>query len=177
MLVTVGRVGRAHGIRGDVSVEVRTDVPELRFAEGAVLTTVPAAAGPLTVSRVRWHGDRLLVRFKGVPDRTAAERLRGVLLQADVDEQERTGEPDEFPDHRLVGLSVRTPDGTKVGEISEVVHLPGHDLLAVRRADRAEVLVPFAAEIVPEVDLDEGQVTIDPPPGLLDPPEAQEAGE
>lgn len=177
MLVTVGRVGRAHGIRGDVSVEVRTDVPELRFAEGTVLATEPAAAGPLTVSRVRWHQYRLLVRFAGVPDRTAAAALRGVLLLADVDEHERTDDPDEFPDHRLVGLPVQTSDGMRVGEVAEVVHLPGQDLLAVRRPDGGEALVPFVAEIVSEVDLERGRVTIDPPPGLLDPEDAQEAAE
>lgn len=177
MLVTVGRVGRAHGIRGDVAVEVRTDVPEARFAEGTVLATEPAAAGPLTVSQVRWHRDRLLVRFAGVPDRSAAEALRGVQLLADVDEREATGDPDEFPDHRLVGLPVQTRDGTRIGEVGEVVHLPGHDLLAVRRPGRAEALVPFVAEIVPDVDLDRGLVTVDPPPGLLDPDDAQEAAE
>ncbi|MFW6092044.1 MAG: ribosome maturation factor RimM [Actinomycetota bacterium] len=177
MLVTVGRVGRAHGIRGELAVEMRTDVPEKRFTEGAVLSTDPAAAGPLTVSRVRWHGDRLLVRFAGVPDRSAAERLRGVELLADVDEREATEDPDEFPDHRLVGLVVQTRDGTRVGEVGEVVHLPGHDLLAVRGPGGGETLVPFVAEIVPEIDLDRGLVTINPPPGLLDPEDMQEAGE
>lgn len=168
MLVTVGRIGRAHGIRGDVTVDVRTDSPEARFAAGAVLTTDPAAAGPLTVAHTRWHSGRLLVQFRGIRDRNGAEALRGVHLLADLDESERPEDPDEFFDHQLEGLTVRLGDGSVVGEVAEVVHLPGHDLLAVRRPDGTEALVPFVADIVPEIDVDAGHVLVDPPPGLLD---------
>lgn len=167
MLVTVGVITRAHGIRGDVAVDVRTDSPERRFIDGAVLITEPAQAGPLTIARTRWHSGRLLVQFAGVPDRTAAERLRGVRLLAEVDERERPEDPDEYYDHQLTGLSVRMPDGTPVGEVAEVIHLPGQELLAVRRVDGGEVLVPFVTAIVPKVDLDAGEVVVDPPPGLL----------
>lgn len=168
MLVTVGRIGRAHGIRGDVAVDVRTDSPEVRFATGAVLTTAPAAAGPLRVARSRWHSGRLLVLFEGVRDRSGAEALRGVHLLADVDETEQPEDPEEFYDHQLAGLTVRTLDGIVIGEIAEVVHLPGHDLLAVRRPGGREALVPFVAAIVPEIDLAAGHVLVDPPEGLLD---------
>jgi 16S rRNA processing protein RimM len=173
MLVLVGLVVRAHGVRGELAVDVRTDSPEHRFADGAVLTTEPAPAGPLIVARTRWHSGRLLVQFAGVRDRTAAEALRGVRLLADVDERERPGDPDEFYDRQLVGLAVRTGDGTPVGEVADVVHLPGQDLLAVRQPDGQDVLVPFVAAIVPAVDLDAGELVVDPPPGLLDssPPE------
>jgi 16S rRNA processing protein RimM len=170
MLVTVGRIGRAHGIRGDVAVDVRTDTPDVRFAAGAVLTTDPAAAGPLIVASTRWHSGRLLVHFRGVRDRSGAEALRGVHLLADVDESEQPDDPEEFYDHQLAGLAVRLRDGTVIGTVVEVVHLPGHDLLAVRRPDGREALVPFVAAIVPEVDIDAGQVLLDPPAGLLDEP-------
>lgn len=168
MLVTVGVITRAHGVRGDVAVDVRTDSPEQRFADGAVLTTEPARAGPLTVVRTRWHSGRLLVQFAGVTDRTEAETLRGVRLLADIDERERPEDPDEYYDHQLTGLSVRTTDGTSVGEVADVVHLPGQDLLAVHREHGGEALIPFVTAIVPRVDLDAGEIVIDPPPGLLD---------
>lgn len=168
MLVTVGRVGRAHGIRGEVSVEVRTDSPELRFADGARLTTEPAGAGPLVVGHTRWHSGRLLVRFDGVSDRAVAEGLRGVRLLADVGEGERLDDPDEFFDHQLVGLRAVTTTGDAVGDITDVLHPPGQDLLVVRRPDNREALVPFVADIVPEVDIAAGRVVLDPPVGLLE---------
>lgn len=166
MLVTVGVIGRAHGVRGDVAVDVRTDSPEVRFARGAALATEPPQAGPLTVAKIRWHSGRLLVQFAGVANRSAAETLRGVRLLADVDERERPADPEEYYDHQLTGLSVRTEDGTLIGEVVDVVHLPGQDLLAVKRAV-GEVLVPFVTAIVPTVDLDAKEIVIDPPPGLL----------
>jgi 16S rRNA processing protein RimM len=175
VLVTVGRVGRAHGIHGEVSVEVRTDSPEVRFADGTQLSTEPVAAGPLTVAKTRWHSGRLLVLFEGVGDRDVAERLRGVLLRAEIPDGEQPDDPDEFFDHQLVGLEVVTTEGAAVGEVAEVLHLPGQDLLAVRRADATEVLVPFVGQIVPEVDVAAGRVVIDPPRGLLDEADAEEA--
>lgn len=168
MLLVVGRLGRPHGIRGELTVEVRTDEPELRLAVGAVLTTDPVAAGPLTVAAAHWHGDRLLLSFEGVADRTAAEALRGVLLQADIDPAQAPQDPAEYYDRQLVGLRVVLADGTEVGELVEVVHLPGQDLLAVRREGRPEALVPFVAELVPTVDLATGRIVIAPPPGLLE---------
>ena len=171
MDVVVGRIGRPHGLRGQVSVEVRTDDPERRLAPGMTVRTDPAAAGPLTITDGRVHSGRLLLTFEGVLDRSAAELLRGVLLVADVDPAERPEDPDEFYDHQLVGLDVETVEGTRVGAVAEVLHLPGQDVLAVRRADAddtAEVLVPFVSEMVPVVDLAAGRVVIDPPPGLLD---------
>ena len=166
--VVVGRIGRAHGIKGDVTVDVRTDEPELRFAPGTVLLTEPEPLGPLTVVDARVHSGRLLVRLEGVDDRTAAGVLRGALLQVDIDPSERPEDPEEFYDHQLVGLAVRTTAGVAVGEVVEVLHLPGQDVLAVRRPEGGEALVPFVAAIVPEVDLDGRTVIVDPPPGLLD---------
>jgi 16S rRNA processing protein RimM len=167
--VVVGRIGRPHGVTGEVSVEVRTDDPDRRLAPGSVLRTDPPAAGPLTVTSGRVHSGRLLLTFDGCDDRTSAERLRNVLLLVDVDPDERPEDPEEFYDRQLVGLRVETVDGAHVGELREMLHLPGQDVLAVHRADDgSEVLIPFVHEIVPEVDLDAGRIVVDPPPGLLD---------
>jgi len=157
----VGRVGRAHGIKGDVAVEVRTDAPELRFADGAVLRT---ERGPLTVRTTVWHSGRLLVRFDGVADRTAAEALSGLELRIAADERGEAGDGAWWDDD-LVGLAARTPAGAVLGEVTDVVH-SAQDLLAVTTADGREVLVPFVAAIVPTVARD--HVVVDAPPGLFE---------
>jgi len=168
--VVVARVGRPHGIKGEVSVEVRTDDPDGRLAPGTVLRTEPAAAGPLTIVTGRVHSGRLLLTFEGCTSRSGAERLRNVLLVADVDPDERPEDPDEYFDRHLVGLRVETLDGDPVGELAEMLHLPGQDVLVVRRNDGSESLVPFIAQFVPEVDLEGGRIVVDPPEGLLDEP-------
>ena len=171
--LVVGRIIRPHGIRGEVSVEVRTDAPGQRFATGSVLATDPAAAGPLTVESTRWHTGHLLVRFAGVGDRNAAEPLRGVWLTVSSDDVRPSGDADEFPDYQLVGLAVETTAGEPVGIVADVLH-HGQDLLVIEsagssgRAGRGEVLVPFVAAIAVEVDLPAGRLVIDPPPGLLE---------
>jgi 16S rRNA processing protein RimM len=170
--LVVGRIGRAHGIKGEVTVEVRTDEPELRLGPGAELATDPASAGPLTIESGKVHSGRLLLRFAGVDDRNAAEALRNVLLIADVDPEELPEDPEEFYDHQLMDLDVVTVDGTEVGRISEISHLPYQDLLVVTRPDGSEVMIPFVEEIVPEIDLEEQRAVINPPPGLLDEAEA-----
>ncbi|MFJ2956708.1 ribosome maturation factor RimM [Streptomyces sp. NPDC087270] len=175
MQLVVGRIGRAHGIKGEVSVEVRTDEPELRLAPGAVLATDPAATGPLTIATGRVHSGRLMLRFEGVSDRNGAEALRGTMLIAEVDPEQTPEDPEEFYDHQLIDLDVVTVDGREVGRITEVSHLPYQDLLVVARTGGGEVLVPFVMEIVPEIDLDAQRAVIDPPPGLLDEADAQVA--
>ncbi|MET9414100.1 ribosome maturation factor RimM [Streptomyces klenkii] len=175
MQLVVGRIGRAHGIRGEVTVEVRTDEPELRLGPGAVLATDPASAGPLTIESGRVHSGRLLLRFAGVGDRTAAEALRNTLLIAEVDPEEVPEDPEEFYDHQLMDLEVVTVDGTVVGRISEISHLPSQDLFIVERPDGSEVMIPFVSEIVTEIDLDEQRAVIDPPRGLIDADEAEVA--
>ncbi|WP_042373979.1 ribosome maturation factor RimM [Streptacidiphilus neutrinimicus] len=172
MQLIVGRIGRAHGIKGDVTVEVRTDEPELRLGPGAVLMTDPSSAGPLTVASGKVHSGRLLLRFEGVNDRNGAEALRGTLLIAEIDPEDSPEDPDEYYDHQLVGLDVVLTDGTVVGELTEVLHLPYQDLLTVLRPDGTEVLVPFVSEIVPEIDLEAQRAVITPPPGLIDAAEA-----
>ncbi|MGW2596742.1 ribosome maturation factor RimM [Streptomyces klenkii] len=175
MQLVVGRIGRAHGIRGEVTVEVRTDEPELRLGPGAVLATDPASAGPLTIESGRVHSGQLLLRFAGVGDRTAAEALRNILLIAEVDPEETPEDPEEFYDHQLMDLEVVTVDGTVVGRISEISHLPSQDLFIVERPDGSEVMIPFVSEIVTEIDLDEQRAVIDPPRGLIDADEAEVA--
>ena len=220
MQLVVGRVTRPHGVRGEVSVEVRTDDPDLRFSVGRVMATDPAAAGPLTVESVRWHSGRLLIRFDGIADRNQAEELRGTWLTLDSAEAGPTGDPDEFHDHELIGLAVVTTSGEPVGRVTDVRHF-GQDLLVIEPAparspagpeagpdeagpDEAgpagvgpvpagpaqagrgpggpalagrarpggglgtELLVPFVAAIVPEVNVAAGRLVIDPPPGLLE---------
>ncbi|MGW7447249.1 ribosome maturation factor RimM [Kitasatospora sp. NPDC054795] len=176
MQLVVGRIGRAHGIRGDVSVEVRTDEPELRLGPGAVVLTDPASVGPLTVESGRVHSGRLLLRFAGVKDRNAAEALRGTVLISEVDPEESPEDPEEYYDHQLIGLDVVLLDGTLVGELTEVLHLPYQDLLTVEKADGTEVLVPFVSQIVPTIDLENQRAVITPPPGLIDPERADVAG-
>lgn len=168
MQLVVARIGRAHGIKGEVTVEVRTDEPELRLAPGAVLATDPPLARPLTIEHGRVHSGRLLLCFEGVRDRTAAEALRNTLLIAEIDPEERPADPEEFYDHQLADLEVVTRAGTYVGRVEEVGHPPGQDLLVVRREDGGEALIPFVTEIVPDVDLAAQRIVVDPPPGLLE---------
>ncbi|MFR9731299.1 ribosome maturation factor RimM [Saccharopolyspora sp. MS10] len=169
-VLAVGRVVKPHGVRGEVVVDVRTDSPELRFAPGAVLGVQRRGAAvpdSLTVTAARPHAGRLLVRFESVDGMDEAERLRGATLTVGADELEATEDPDEFHDHELEGLRVELPTGDEVGVVREVVHTPGGELLSVRTPEGVERLVPFVAEIVPEVDLAGGRVVVDPPEGLL----------
>ena len=165
MLVVIGRIGRAHGIRGELNVEIRTDEPERRFAPGS---SIICGGRTLTVESSRHHSGRLIVAFDGVPDRTAAEHLHGSILEAEVDETERPDDPDEFYDHQLVGLRVHRPDDTVVGTVTSVVHLPEQDTLVVD-ADGREVLIPFVTALVPTVEVAEGYVRLADVAGLLDP--------
>jgi 16S rRNA processing protein RimM len=165
--VVVGRIGRPQGVRGEVTVEVRTDDPELRYAAGSVLLTDPAERGPLTVASARDHGGRLVVLFEGVVDRTAAEALRDTLLHVRVADLEPIADPDEFHDFELRGLAAELADGRPLGTVTDVVHLPHGDVLAIDR-DGAELLVPFVRAMVPVVDVPGGRVVVDPPEGLLD---------
>lgn len=178
MELVVGRVAKSHGIRGEIAVEVRTDEPDARFAVGAVLRgrrPRGSVTSPYTVEAVREHSGRLLLRLAGVDDRTSADALRGLLFLVDSADLPPSDDPDAFYDHELTGLTALLTDGTAVGTVADVVHTVGGELLTVRRdgSGAAEVLVPFVAEIVTEVAVSDGTVTIDPPAGLFD---ADEAG-
>ena len=171
--VVVGRIGRPHGLRGELTVELRTDEPERRWVAGARLRAEAPrgssfTASSLVVESVRWHQGTLLVRFEGVADRTAAEAVRDVVVHALVDAHERPEDPEEYYDHQLVGLGVLDEAGARIGEVIELVH-GAQDLLVVRTPDGRDALVPFVAALVPRVDLDEGVVVVADRPGLVSP--------
>ena len=170
MELVVGRVAKAHGVTGEVVVDVRTDDPEIRFARGNTLRAKGFRGRPdgsYTIESVRPHGGRLLVRLTGVADRDSADALRGTLFVVDSDDLPPIADADEYYDHQLEGLRVRTVDGVEVGVVAEVLHTAAGELLSVTRADGSEVLVPFVTAIVPTVSLSDGVVEIDPPDGLL----------
>ena len=161
--VVVGRIGRAHGLKGEVFVEPRTDEPERRFAAGA---TLRSSSGSLTVAGSRTHSGKLVVRFEEIDGRTAAEAARGTELTCLVDPTELPDDPEEFYDHQLVGLRVETTAGEVVGELDRVEHGAAQDLLVIRTPER-EILFPFVSVFVPEVDLAGRRLVIDDQPGLL----------
>ena len=166
MLRIVARVGRAHGLRGEVSVAVRTDVPKLRFRPGAVFVTEPASAGPLTLAAARDHSGVWLLRFAGIDTREGAEGLRGTDLLLEIASSD---EPDAWYEHQLVGLRAVHVDGSALGEVIRLDAGAAQDLLVVRpRGGGHEVLVPFVSALVPQVDLPGGRVVLDPPGGLFD---------
>jgi 16S rRNA processing protein RimM len=170
MDLVVGRVVRAHGVTGEVVVEVRTDDPDTRFAPGTTLRARPSRGGPerdYVVDSAREHSGRLLVRLDGVADRSAADSLRGTLFVVDSADLPPIEEPDEFYDYQLEGLQVVTTTGTPVGSVAEVLHTAAGELLSVR-SEAGEVLVPFVSAIVTSVSLADQTIEIDPPEGLLE---------
>ena len=170
MDLVVGRVVRAHGVTGELVVEVRTDDPDTRFSPGTTLRAKPSRGGPerdYVVDSAREHSGRLLVRLDGVADRTAADSMRGTLFLVDSADLPPIEEPDEFYDHQLEGLRVVTTTGTPVGSVAEVLHTAAGELLSVRTED-GEVLVPFVSAIVTAVSLTDQTIEIDPPEGLLE---------
>jgi 16S rRNA processing protein RimM len=178
MELVIGRIGKPHGVRGELVVEVRTDSPEERFAIGSVLH----ARGPreratrdYVVEDARGHSGRLLLALAGVEDRTAAEALRGKLFVVDTEELPPSDDPDEYYDHQLQGLRAVTVAGDEIGTVAEVLHSSAGELLAVKDAAGREILIPFVLAIVPEISLAAGTVTIDPPKGLLNLDEADNA--
>lgn len=172
--VVVGRIGKPHGIRGEVTVDVRTDEPERRFAEGAELRAQPPKGSAsrltsLTVRGVRWHQGVMLAAFEELTDRDTAEAARGIVLHASIPRDERPEDPDEFYEHQLVGLSAYDERGTRLGEVTRLVHGGAQDLLSIRTADGRDALVPFVSALVPEVDLAGGRVVVADRPGLVSP--------
>ena len=167
MEYVVARIGRPHGVRGEVTVELRTDSPELRFFPGSVLRTDPAAAGPLTVATARFHQETLLVAFEGVTGREGVEALRGTLLLVDVADGAEPEEEDAWYPHQLRGLPAATPSGVPLGTVRDLLTGLAQDLLVVRGTDGEDVLVPFVAALVPLVDVAGGRVVVDPPLGLF----------
>jgi len=170
MDLVVGRVVRAHGVTGEIVVEIRTDDPDTRFAPGTTLRAKPSRGGSerdYVVDSAREHSGRLLVRLDGVADRGAADAMRGTLFIVDAADLPPIEEPDEFYDHQLEGLQVVTTTGTPVGSVAEVLHTAAGELLSVR-SEAGEILVPFVSAIVTSVSLADRTIEIDPPEGLLE---------
>jgi 16S rRNA processing protein RimM len=167
----VGRLTKAHGLKGAIKVELYTDDPGRRFVPGAVFTLQVPTSSPwhgktLELIELKWFNSHAVAFFKDVPDRSAAEKLIKAILWVDQDLDEPSDEEDAWFDHQLVGLSVMR-DGVKVGMVSLVDHLPAQDLLHVT-TDAGEVLVPFVKAIVPAVDIAAGTLTVTPPTGLFE---------
>jgi 16S rRNA processing protein RimM len=179
----VGRLVKAHGLKGALKVELYTDDPARRFTPGAtftlqVPTTSPWHGKSLELVELRWYNTHAVAFFKDVVDRTGAESLVKAILWVEQDASELPVEEDAWYDHQLVGLAVLR-DGVRVGTVNRIDHLPAQDLLTVKTAD-GEVLVPFVKAIVPSVDIEGGTLTVTPPPGLFeqlpdDEPEAEAA--
>jgi 16S rRNA processing protein RimM len=173
--VVVGRIGKPHGLHGEVTVDVRTDEPDQRFAAGTRLHH-PAHAGPaavraagtLTVSSTRWHSGVLLVRFDEIADRDAAEAARGIVLHLHIPADSSPADPEEFYAHQLVGLTAVDLDGRVLGEVTGLTS-GAQDLLTIRTADGRDALVPFVAALVPEVDLAARRIVVADRPGLVSP--------
>lgn len=164
MRLMVAKLGKAQGLKGEVTAQIHTDNPEDRFAAGAVLATEPETAGPVTIVSSRRANGRWFLTLAGVNDRTAAEGLRGVELFIDATESD---EEDAWYEHELAGLRAELLDGTVVGKIVGLQHLPAHDVLVLHEVDGPRTLVPFVTAIVPTVDIAGGRVVLDPPGGLL----------
>jgi 16S rRNA processing protein RimM len=172
--VVVGRIGKPHGLRGEVTVDVRTDEPERRFARGSTLRAEPppgsaSSLRSLTVVASRRHQAVLLVTFEELTDRSAAEGARGILLHATIPAGESPDDPDEYYDHQLVGLEAFDVEGNALGTVAGIVHGGAQDLLRVDTSDGREALVPFVKALVPEVDVAGGRVVIADRPGLVTP--------
>jgi 16S rRNA processing protein RimM len=167
----VGRLLKAHGLKGAIKLELYTDDPDRRFVPGAVFSLQVPTSSPwhgktLELVELRWYNTHPVGFFKDVTDRSQAESLVKAILWIDQDATELPDEEDAWYDHQLVGLAV-VRDGKKIGVVARVDHLPAQDLLAVQVEDR-EVLVPFVKAIVPAVDIAAGIVTITPPDGLFE---------
>ena len=160
MKLNVGRIGKAHGILGEATIEVRTDEAENRFAIGAVLET--ESHGLITVVSARVHNGILLLGFEGIEDRNAIEELRNELLYADVDIEAPGADEDDYHVLQLVGCKTFLVDGDEFGEVIDVLNLPGQDVLVVKSHD-GEVLIPFVRQLVPIVDIKAKRMTVIPP--------------
>jgi len=167
MQLQVARIGKPHGIRGEVTVQVLTDAPGDRFVPGTQFIVEPASAGPLTVFSARWNKDILLLAFDEIETRNQAETLRGAKLFIETEDIGADDDDEGWYEHELVGLDVRV-GGNVVGKVSALHTLPVQDLLVVTTAEGAEVLIPFVEQIVPEVNVGEKYVLVTPPPGLFE---------
>ena len=167
----MGRLLKAHGLKGAIKLELYTDSPNERFVPGAVLKlqvpeTSPWFGKTVTVKELRWYNQSPVIFLEGIEDRDASEQLIRAILLIDTDADALPTEEDAWYDHQLVGLKVLR-DGIEVGTITRVDHLPSQDLLTVKTGS-GDVFVPFVKAIVTSVDVAAGIATIDPPEGLFE---------
>ena len=160
MRLLVGRIGRAHGINGEATIEVRTDEPDTRFAVGARVQT--DAHGELLIKSNRWHNGILLLGFENVSDRNQIEKLRDTLMYSDVDVDAPGEDADDYHVLQLIGCEAFLESGEKLGDVTDVINLPGQDLLAIA-STQGEVLIPFVRQLVPVVDIKNKRMTVIPP--------------
>lgn len=160
MRLLVGRIGRAHGILGEATIEVRSDEPEKRFALGAQLYS--DEHGLLTITSGRVHNGILLLGFTGFTDRNQIEKLRNTLLYAEVDIDEAGEDTNDYHVLQLIGCSAYLESGELFGEVTDVINLPGQDLLAIKTPTH-ESLVPFVHQLVPIVDVKAKRLVVIPP--------------
>jgi 16S rRNA processing protein RimM len=168
----VARIGKPHGLRGEVTVQTHTDDPQARFVPGAIYETEASAGSgvprSLTLSSARLHQKTWLLGFEEIPDRTGAESLRGTRLFIDGEAAVAQEEEDAWYEDELVGLTAVDPHGTTLGEVTGLRTGAAQDQLVLRLAGGSQALVPFVEAIVPEVDVEAGRVVVDAPPGLLE---------
>lgn len=169
----VGRLLKAHGLKGAIKVEMYTDDPASRFTPGSNFTLQvpddsPWAGKSLTLNELKWYNDSPVAFFEGIDDRTKAESLIKAILWIDEDIDSRPVEDDAWYDHQLIGLTVRR-EGIAVGTVSRVDHFPSQDLLIVETPS-GDVMVPFVKAIVSHVDVSAGTLDVTPPLGLFEEP-------
>lgn len=167
MRLQVGRIGRAHGIAGEATIEVRTDDANKRFAVGARVET--DEHGTLIIRSGRVHNGILLLGFEGINDRNGIEALRDTVLYADVDINEPGLDDDDYHVQQLIGCIAVREDGQRFGEISDVLNLPGQDVLVIS-TESGETMIPFVRQLVPAVDISAKKITVIPPSiaGVID---------
>ena len=160
MRLNVGRIGKAHGILGEATIEVRTDEAKDRFALGAQLET--DSHGVLTVASARVHNGILLLGFEGITSRNQIEALRNELLYADVDIDAPGYDEDDYHVLQLIGCKAFLEDNSEFGVVADVLNLPGQDVLAIT-TPQGEVMIPFVRQLVPVVDIAQKRMTVIPP--------------
>ncbi|MCF8528658.1 MAG: ribosome maturation factor RimM [Aquiluna sp.] len=167
----VGRLLKAHGLKGAIKLELYTDSPNERFVPGAVLELqVPEDSQwfgkTITVSELKWFNQSPVLFIEGVSDRNVAETLIKAILLIDQPLDASPEEPDAWYDHQLAGLKV-IRDGHEIGSLIRVEHMPAQDLLIIK-TENGEVLLPFVKAFVPKVDIAAGIIEITPPGGLFE---------
>ena len=163
MQLVVGRIGRAHGVLGEATIQVQTDDPDVRFKVGNKLKL--DSGKELTIRSARWHNQILLLAFDGVVDRNQIEELRDQMISAEVDITSLA--PGEYHYQQLLGCQVFLQSNALIGEVDEIVKLPGQDLLSVDRNGK-KVLIPMVKKIIISIDVLTKKIVVDPPEGLLD---------